>query len=238
MMFNHPIRLSAVFLGLICSISSFAYPAYNNESNNNGKYSARRPENNGMLSSRYNKTYNQNRTYNQDEPIAKNSGRYLRYSNYNGYGYNDAYANDADNVNGYGNAYGYENSYGNKPVRLGDWDNRENWQYSRHAFFSGETQPEAYRRSRVYGYGGIGYDPDEDYLHLQKEVNELRYEIGQREAHQKNGRAAISNPRNRQEKGGEIADREGELTREKLLRRQGRSYPSTMGDQQSPRPND
>lgn len=59
------------------------------------------------------------------------------------------------------------------PVRMGDWDYRENWQFHRKDFFRGETQPEAYRRHHPYGPGGIGYDADEDYLKLKREVQGL-----------------------------------------------------------------
>ena len=49
-------------------------------------------------------------------------------------------------------------------LRRGDWDNYQNWQYDRDAYFKGETQGEAYRKEHPFGPGGIGYDPDENYL--------------------------------------------------------------------------
>lgn len=47
--------------------------------------------------------------------------------------------------------------------RRGDWDYKENWRYDRRAFYSGETQGEAYRKEHPPGRGGIGYDADDDY---------------------------------------------------------------------------
>jgi hypothetical protein len=52
--------------------------------------------------------------------------------------------------------------------RMGDWGYRENWRYDSRAFFKGETQPEAYEQEYPYGPGGIGYDPDVDYLQMRK----------------------------------------------------------------------
>lgn len=64
-----------------------------------------------------------------------------------------------------------ENNY-QRPLRMGDWDFRENWQYDREAFFSGQTQGEAYRKHHLYGIGGIGYDPDEEYLDYLRDRRE------------------------------------------------------------------
>lgn len=50
-----------------------------------------------------------------------------------------------------------------------DWDFRETWRDYRKAFYSGQTQAEAYRKSHPYGEGGIGYDPDPVYLRLKEE---------------------------------------------------------------------
>lgn len=50
--------------------------------------------------------------------------------------------------------------------RMGDWDYHNGWQYNRDAYLKGETQSEYYRGRHPYGPGGIGYSPDEGYLHL------------------------------------------------------------------------
>ncbi len=52
--------------------------------------------------------------------------------------------------------------------RHNDWDNQQDWQYYRKEFYSGKTQPEVYRERHPYGAGGIGYDPDPDYLRMQR----------------------------------------------------------------------
>jgi len=52
--------------------------------------------------------------------------------------------------------------------RMGDWDYRQNWRYDREAFYKGETQAEAVEEEYPYGTGGIGYDPDKDYLQMRK----------------------------------------------------------------------
>jgi hypothetical protein len=53
-------------------------------------------------------------------------------------------------------------------LRRGDWDNYQNWQYDRDAYFKGETQGEAYRKEHPFGPGGIGYDADENYIREQR----------------------------------------------------------------------
>ncbi len=44
-------------------------------------------------------------------------------------------------------------------LRLGDWDYKENWRYDKRAFYSGETQSQAYDEEHP-GTRGIGYDAD------------------------------------------------------------------------------
>lgn len=57
--------------------------------------------------------------------------------------------------------------------RMGNWDFHENWRYNRDAFYSGKTQPEAYREEHPYGPGGIGYDADVNYRRNLKRYQEL-----------------------------------------------------------------
>lgn len=55
-----------------------------------------------------------------------------------------------------------------------DWDYQESWRDNRKAYYSGETQAEAYRKNHPYGEGGIGYDPDPVYLRMEEEYRLLR----------------------------------------------------------------
>lgn len=57
--------------------------------------------------------------------------------------------------------------------RMGDWDFRENWRYNRDAFYSGQSQPEAYRDEHPYGPQGIGYDADVNYARNLKRYREI-----------------------------------------------------------------
>lgn len=69
-----------------------------------------------------------------------------------------------------------------RPLRMGNWDFRENWQYHRQDFFNGKTQPETYRKYHHYGTGGIGYDADPEYLDYLKDRRErLRDRYSHRE---------------------------------------------------------
>lgn len=52
--------------------------------------------------------------------------------------------------------------------RRGDWGYKSNWRYDSKAFFKGETQGDAYTQEHPYGPGGIGYDPDSEYLQMSK----------------------------------------------------------------------
>lgn len=52
--------------------------------------------------------------------------------------------------------------------RKGDWGYKQNWRYDRQAFYKGETQGEAYDREHPDGIGGIGMDPDREYLQMRK----------------------------------------------------------------------
>ena len=47
-------------------------------------------------------------------------------------------------------------------TRYSNWDYQQGWRNYRDAYFNGETQQEAYRRSHPHGRGGIGYDSDYD----------------------------------------------------------------------------
>lgn len=52
--------------------------------------------------------------------------------------------------------------------RMGDWSYKQNWRYDREAFYNGETQAEAYRKEHPSSMGGIGMDPDPEYIEMRK----------------------------------------------------------------------
>ena len=52
--------------------------------------------------------------------------------------------------------------------RRGDWGYKQNWRYDREAFYRGETQGEAYDREHPDSAGGIGMDPDPEYLQMRR----------------------------------------------------------------------
>lgn len=52
-------------------------------------------------------------------------------------------------------------------VRLGNWGTKQNWRFDRGAFYSGQTQGEAYLHEHPYGVGGIGMYPDYEYLQME-----------------------------------------------------------------------
>lgn len=52
--------------------------------------------------------------------------------------------------------------------RMGDWNYRQNWRYDRKAFYKGDTQGEAYEEEHPEGTGGIGIDPDIEFLQMHK----------------------------------------------------------------------
>ena len=63
--------------------------------------------------------------------------------------------------------------------RKGNWGYKQNWRYDRHAFYNGYTQAEAYDRENPDGIGGIGFEPDTEYLqmrnyYLQQSQNDAR----------------------------------------------------------------
>lgn len=51
--------------------------------------------------------------------------------------------------------------------RKGDWDYKQNWRYDRKAFYSGETQGEAYEEEHPEGSGGPGMSADSSYLKMR-----------------------------------------------------------------------
>lgn len=62
------------------------------------------------------------------------------------------------NPNGSWSRY-YDNRSNNGTSPYGtDWDYQESWRNDKKAYFSGETQPQAWRNAHPYGPGGIGYD--------------------------------------------------------------------------------
>ena len=57
-------------------------------------------------------------------------------------------------------------------TREGDWEYHNNWRYHKQAYLNGENASQYYRRTHPYGQGGIGYDADEDYLNLQRDISQ------------------------------------------------------------------
>jgi hypothetical protein len=60
------------------------------------------------------------------------------------------------------------------PVRMGNWDYKENWRYDRDAFYRGESQSQAYKEEHPYGPEGIGYDADLNYQRNLRRYRQLR----------------------------------------------------------------
>lgn len=103
-----------------------------------------------------------------------------------GYRYNDQYNDQSyyyqqNGHRGYNDQASNNQSPNNQPqikdidrydVRpnhpMTDWDYKESWQYNKKDFFQGKTQPETYRENHPYGYGGIGYDADPEYLRMEQ----------------------------------------------------------------------
>lgn len=52
--------------------------------------------------------------------------------------------------------------------RRGEWGYKQNYRYDREAFYKGETQGEAYDLENPDSAGGIGMDPDVEYLEMRK----------------------------------------------------------------------
>lgn len=52
--------------------------------------------------------------------------------------------------------------------RRGNWNYKQNWRYDRKAFYKGDTQQEAYDDEHPEGVGGIGMDPDYEYLQMRQ----------------------------------------------------------------------
>lgn len=51
--------------------------------------------------------------------------------------------------------------------RKGNWNFKQNWRYDREAFYRGENQSNVYDREHPDGIGGIGRDPDPEYLQMR-----------------------------------------------------------------------
>ena len=51
--------------------------------------------------------------------------------------------------------------------RKGNWAYKQNWRYDREAFYNGYTQAEAYDKENPDGIGGIGFEPDTEYLQMR-----------------------------------------------------------------------
>lgn len=108
-----------------------------------------------------------------------------------------------------------DSQYPRNQERMGDWDYRENWQYHRNAYFTGETQPEAYRKAHPDGTPGIGYDTDED----------ARYIRDQRRTRYRNNQ---SSPRN------EVSLKDRENKKRYSDERVNRSNQGSSGSQNQP----
>jgi hypothetical protein len=74
--------------------------------------------------------------------------------------------------------------------RQGDWGYKQNWRYDRKAFYSGETQGEAYDKEHPDGVGGPGMDPDTEYLQMRKFYMEDAKRNRQNAADQRNNAAS------------------------------------------------
>lgn len=90
-----------------------------------------------------------------------NQGYYDRGNTYNQQQYDFQHYTDPQDVR-----------YRNHPMT--DWDYKEAWQYSAKDYFQGKTQPEVWRQNHPYGYPGIGYDGDPEYLRLERMEEDYR----------------------------------------------------------------
>lgn len=79
--------------------------------------------------------------------------------------------------------------------RRGEWGYKQNYRYDRKAFYKGETQGEAYDLENPDSAGGIGLDPDTEYLQMRKfyleEANRNR-QNGRNEKQDSNQRRQLS----------------------------------------------
>lgn len=141
--------------------------AQNNSANNSSQQRSQEDANDRQ-EDRYIAQGETPRGYRYDGGQRYGSGRYGGDPRYSGGRYGDQrYGGDQANRYARPNdAADYQPNY--NPVPLGDWDNQQDWQYYRKEFYAGKTQPEVYREHHPYGAGGIGYDPDPDYLRMQR----------------------------------------------------------------------
>ncbi len=155
----------------------------------------------------YENSYNNysSHTY-QQSPYSQNYG----YQNEVPGGY---YTND--NYQSYSSSQPHQKYHdGNTPQPF-DWNYHESWRDNRHAYYSGETQPQAYREAHPAGEKGIGYDADPVYLKMKNDYEKLQQQTNQQLA--ENNRIASREPGEKQEyysRGGGGGSQKGKASRE------------------------
>lgn len=134
--------------------------------------------------------YNNNSSYNRPEnvrPGVSDDSDHPPQSGYQGSGREEiAYLDERDE------------DIHERANRKGDWGYKQNWRYDRKAFYKGETQGEAYDIEHPDSAGGVGMDPDTEYLQMHKyylEEAKRQREVAEanRRAQNKNNRSASNN---------------------------------------------
>ncbi len=190
--------LLCVSLGGICLSAS---PAYNSTNSSQSRKSQNSSQNNPSSASTSSSQNNQSpprSSYSNVRPEASNHSNKTSYSQMPKNKKKQATGREEIAYNDE-----LEKDIHRRANRRGDWGYRQNWRYDSKAFFKGETQGEAYTQEHPYGPGGIGYDPDEEYLQMSrfyKEEAEKAHQHPDSNANQNNpnrpsyARANSSNP--------------------------------------------
>jgi len=178
--------LSMIFFNSSYSQPFNSYDDYGYDDSNNQNYSPSHYANRTNQDHRY--FYSQNNDNYSEHPID---------SDYSSSGYHQKY---------------YD---GNSP-QIFDWNFHESWRDQRKAFYSGETQAEAYRKNYPYdGKGGIGYDGDPTYMKMKNDYEHLKAENDRYLA--ENNRLANRGPGENQEyysRGGGGSSQKGKASRQ------------------------
>ena len=161
----------------------------------------------------YEMSYQNNRSYSDHSPSYDNYYDHQSYSN----NYNPGHPTEE---------YPYANSrqkyYDGDAPQPFDWSYHEAWRDNRKAYYAGETQPQAFRKSHPHGEKGIGYDADPTYVQMKNEYNRLRSETNQLA---ENNRIASREPHEPQEfysRGGGGSSQKGRASREAREQMQNR----------------